>query len=84
MIETVTRVTARPPSGGYAVTSNQRSDIMNPYDSNPFATPRTPARERDTRSEYTANRSMRQAVDTRLALFNAALECIARRERATR
>ena len=58
---------------------------MNPYDNNPFATPRTPAREaREPRSEYTANRSMRQAVDTRLALFNAALDCIARRERATR
>lgn len=56
---------------------------MNPYDNNPFATPRTaPARE--SRSEYTANRSMRDAVDTRLRMFNAALDVIARRERATR
>lgn len=54
---------------------------MNPYDNNPFEkSARTPARE--SRSEYTANRSMRQAIDTRLGLFNAALECIARRERA--
>lgn len=55
---------------------------MNPYDHNPFATPRTRTPARESRSEYTANRSMRQAVDTRLALFDAALQCIARRERA--
>lgn len=52
---------------------------MNPYDNNPYSTPRsTPARE--SRSEYTANRTMRKAVDTRLGMFNAALDVIARRE----
>jgi hypothetical protein len=57
---------------------------MNPYDNNPFETrtPATPARE--SRSEYTANRSMRDAVEPRLRMFNAALDVIARRERATR
>lgn len=85
MIETVNQFTARPPSGGYAVTSINGVTIMNPYDNNPFeTTPRDATPARESRSEYTANRSMRQAVDTRLALFNAALDCIARRERATR
>jgi hypothetical protein len=57
---------------------------MNPYDNNPYATPatRTPARE--TRSEYHANRSMREGVQAKLGMFNAALDIIARRERATR
>lgn len=57
---------------------------MNPYDNNPFTTPRNATPAREPRSEYTANRSMRQAVDARLGMFNAALQVIARRERATR
>lgn len=57
---------------------------MNPYDSNPFQnrTPATPARE--TRSEYHANRTLRDGVNAKLGMFNAALDIIARRERATR
>ena len=84
MIETVNQFTARPPSGGYAVPSINGVTIMNPYDNNPFATPRNATPAREPRSEYTANRSMRQAVDTRLRMFYGALDVMARRERATR